>query len=935
MNKKKAYIIPHTHWDREWRYPIWKNRKLLLEFFDNLLDILDNDKDYNNFLLDGQCAPVEDYLEIRPEKREKVEKYIKEGKISTGPWYTLPDLYPVDGESLVRNLLKGRKLTEQYGAGLKVAYMTFGWGQTAQLPQIYDGFGLDFIICAKKVSDERAPNSEFLWEAPDGTKVLTSRLGDHSRANLFFNAYIDTRYGVSFFSDQFRYTPERTGQAMHSSTVNKQSEDYFVINPKEHWDTEGLKERLLKSIEGTDSTLLPDVRLLLNGCDFSSPQPELTKFIKDAEKALPEWEFVNASLEEYATDLKCFLEESELKTIKGELRDGPSCDCSGNALASRIPVKQLNKVVQRLYFRKAEPLNALLSLIGLGENDQLLPTALKFILDSHPHDSINGVTQDKTFSDVMYRLSQAEEICQVVYDRSMEKIIKNIDMSNYEINDQILFLFNPSPQSESSTIEICVDTPADSSIWNFDFIDTSGNPVQVQHVSRIKHNTPVHDLEARPWPYTVHRHKVWLKTPDIPAYGYTLLKMRPRETFHTDRYYSLPMRKSSGNYISPADNILENKYLLIIINPNGTIDMFDKEQTKWFRDLHYFEDSGDVGTYWTFYEPYENRILTSIGSQVVISQVTNGPLCGEYQIEWNIPVPERADEPDYGVEGPSRRSEKTVNMKIVSIISLKIDSRCAEIHTVVSNRSRCHRLRVAFPTGIDAVNSSASGHFTVDQRPINPVKDNSEFYPEMQTLPMQEFVDISDGTNGFALLNKGLTEYEIRPDNKHTAYLTLFRAVNNMIVTGWRAVNRFPEQDGSQLLQDMHFDYAIYPHKGNYSDGFVYKESRKFSTEISSYQVCGTSSGSFPVEKGFMELKPDNLILSAVKLPENGKGVVFRIYNPTDQEITGTIKVNLPVKSVSKLRLDELFKENLKIKDGVIEISIQAFKIVTLKLEND
>ena len=104
--KKTNYIIPHTHWDREWRYPIWKNRMLLIQFMDELLETLDKHEDYNCFLLDGQAAPIDDYLDVKPENKEKVEKYIKDGRIAVGPWYTLPDLYPLDGECLVRNLLK-------------------------------------------------------------------------------------------------------------------------------------------------------------------------------------------------------------------------------------------------------------------------------------------------------------------------------------------------------------------------------------------------------------------------------------------------------------------------------------------------------------------------------------------------------------------------------------------------------------------------------------------------------------------------------------------------------------------------------------------------------------------------------------------------------------------------------------------------------------
>jgi mannosylglycerate hydrolase len=89
---KKAYIVTHTHWDREWRYPIWENRQYLIDMIDELLEILDTQPEYSCFLMDGQSVIIEDYLEFKPENREKVEGYIKAGKIDVGPWYTLPDL---------------------------------------------------------------------------------------------------------------------------------------------------------------------------------------------------------------------------------------------------------------------------------------------------------------------------------------------------------------------------------------------------------------------------------------------------------------------------------------------------------------------------------------------------------------------------------------------------------------------------------------------------------------------------------------------------------------------------------------------------------------------------------------------------------------------------------------------------------------------------
>jgi mannosylglycerate hydrolase len=68
------------------------------------------------------------------------------------------------------------------------------------------------------------------------------------------------------------------------------------------------------------------------------------------------------------------------------------------------------------------------------------------MLESHPHDSINGVTQDKTADDVEHRLKQALEIAQVVYDKAVAETLKRIDLSAYDSGDTLLVVFNPHPR---------------------------------------------------------------------------------------------------------------------------------------------------------------------------------------------------------------------------------------------------------------------------------------------------------------------------------------------------------------------------------------------------------------------------------------------------------------------------------------------------------
>jgi mannosylglycerate hydrolase len=492
MEKKNVgYIIPHTHWDREWRYPIWKNRMLLIEFMTELLNILDKDPKYKCFLLDGQVAPIEDYLEVVPQDRNRLTKYIKDGRIAVGPWYTLPDLYPLEGECLVRNLLKGIRVSQKYGDYLNVGYNSFGWGQTAQFPQIYEGFGIDFIICAKKVSEERAPESEFMWEAPDGTRVLTSRLGKFARGNFYFNTYLYAKYGINCLSSDYKYSPKISGVAMHNASSENCEEDHFVIESKKEYNQELLKKGIEAAWEATDETVLKTHRLFLNGTDFSTPHPDLTKMIEELNKLEEETEFVNCRLEEYANKLHDYVDKDNLKVIKGELRDGPSCDCSGNALASRIYLKQLNKKVQNLVIHRAEPLAASIAMHGIAYPKGFFDVAWKYILEAHPHDSINGVTQDKTADDVENRLNQALEIGSVAYDKAVAETLKMINLSRYDEKDTLLVVFNPHPWAVSEVIKTCICTPVEENIWSFTAVDCDGNKIDIQEISRDEKAFPV------------------------------------------------------------------------------------------------------------------------------------------------------------------------------------------------------------------------------------------------------------------------------------------------------------------------------------------------------------------------------------------------------------------------------------------------------------
>ena len=109
---KNVHIISHSHWDREWYMSFEEHRTRLVTLIDECIELFENDPNFKGFYLDGHTALVEDYLEIKPQNREKVERFIKEGKFKVGPWYVLQDEFLTSGEANVRNLLVGMDLAE-------------------------------------------------------------------------------------------------------------------------------------------------------------------------------------------------------------------------------------------------------------------------------------------------------------------------------------------------------------------------------------------------------------------------------------------------------------------------------------------------------------------------------------------------------------------------------------------------------------------------------------------------------------------------------------------------------------------------------------------------------------------------------------------------------------------------------------------------------
>jgi len=650
---------------------------------------------------------------------------------------------------------------------------------------------------------------------------------------------------------------------------------------------------------------------LMNGSDSSTAQPQLVEIIKKAQELFPDLELKLSTLEEYVDEFKKSVDESKLRTIKGELRDGPAYKCSANALSTRPNIKILNKKVENSIFKTAEPL----SVMSGKYATTFLDKAVDYLLLSHPHDSINGVTQDKTVDDTMYRLNQALEIAETVSNTACKNIVKSIDFSKYADNDILLVLFNTLPYKREEVLKLYIDFPQEMNVWDFDIYD-GDKKLKKQIISRKEVVTPVSNLHTRPLPYEIDRFEVIVESGELPAMGYKTLNCVKTKDLNRKTVFWHDMRKHTGHELITSANSMENEFLKVLVESNGTLTVTDKLSGKVYTNLNYYEETGDQGDYWIYYPPYHNKTYNSLGANADIWYEENGELSATIAAKIKMTVPAYAIINKNMVQGESKRSDEMTDMEITTYYTLKKGAKAIEVKSVINNTAKDHKMRVVFDTGIITDTASSAGHFYVDKRSTIPQGD--EYYPEMQTLPKGYFTMLTDGNTGFSFIDNSTCEYEA--DNEGHLYISLFRGVRNIICTEFRSAGAFPHEDGGQSLGTLTFNYLLYP--GSQDTSML---AERISAPVKTVQTT-KGNGTKAANASFLEI-PEGLVLTAFKKAEDSEKLIIRVYNPTDKAVTGAIKGKFNNAAIVNMNEENLGAVSLD------NVEVGPYKILTIEVE--
>jgi alpha-mannosidase len=350
-------VVPHTHWDREWYLPFEQFRLRLGDVVDGVLDTLERDGSFASFTLDGQAIVLEDYVDVRPDEEPRLRALLAAGRLEAGPWYVLPDEILVGGESLVRNLLLGRRVCRRFGAEPSTAgYEPDSFGHPAQLPQVLAGFGLRTFLFSRGLGDE----------LEDVGVVFRWRAGAAEIVACQFLPHYDNFARLGWYHDE----AERV---------------------------EGIVERFGPLLERAGVQTV----LLANGSDHLPVEPELPELCAGLE-------------ERFGTDFRIGRytdfdpAPDGLPVHEGELVGSRLQNVLRGVNSARLYLKQADERAERRLL-SAETAAALRSL----REDAPFPTAAvrlawRDLLRNHPHDSICGCSCDEVHRDMLVRYEQLD-----------------------------------------------------------------------------------------------------------------------------------------------------------------------------------------------------------------------------------------------------------------------------------------------------------------------------------------------------------------------------------------------------------------------------------------------------------------------------------------------------------------------------------------------
>lgn len=858
-----------THWDREWYQTYQGFRFELVDVIDELIDVLEKDKEYKVFHLDGQTIVLDDYLEIKPYKKERLLKLIKDGRILIGPWYTMPDEQIVNGESIIRNLIVGHQKAKQYGTtAWKCGYICDIFGHIAQMPQIFNGFNINTCVLGRGTVQEET-GTTFIWNSSTNNSVLVYKIPEY--------------YGYGSFA------AEVVGERSTNIELDPNSKEF--------------EEKCRAYIDREIKRASCPVIVLFDAMDHESPHPQIPHYIKKIKEFYPECDVEICDLNKAFKELEKY--KDSFKKVTGELLRpakiiAPFQHLLEHTLSSRYDVKYRNAKCETLLFA-IESLMVYNDVNKLGISGNYLKVLWELLLANHAHDSICGCSRDRIHSEMHYRFSQIESFYESLSDHIVRRI--NNGFSVIKEGTSNFSIFNPLPYEVTKYIKIqlpfekgypfYVEPFGYENILAFELYDKNHNKLEYDYLELLN-NVKVRTIKEQMLDCSLVTIGVKVT---LNPFGFTSFEIASS---------SMPTRQLNS-FILDGETTMDNGSIRVSFNLDGTYNVFDYKTNEVYKCGLIIDDS-EIGDGWNSSRVLkDNKVVSSTCDFEIIN---DGPVSCTIRCNRHIKVPTCVNT----FASKIVRSNEYKSLELTQDITIVKGSNKVLINIQLDNNVLDHRLRYGFNSNVTS-NYHVSQAFTFVDRKCG-IDKNTLSWKEVDSLEKSTsgIVYKEENNKGLIIYNRyGVKEVSGLDNQDGSIYFTLIRCFNK--------THTSLGEEGGELQGKHNYEFALEPISSKIDELRLQKDLDTYRSN----EICFVSKNT-KYDTSLINI--ESSCISCLKPTENKDGIAIRLYNPSNKAVNVKIEINFAY----KLLIETDMLEN-KINDINNEFCLKANEIKTLVIK--
>ncbi|PEL14311.1 mannosylglycerate hydrolase [Bacillus sp. AFS017336] len=744
---------------------------------------------------------------------------------------------------------------------------------------------------------------------------LPDSFGQSAQMPMILNGF-DIKYSIFWRGTSERHGTDKTEFYWETDDGSKVLVQLFplgyAIGKYLPEDEKVLQSRIDKYFTVLDHGATTEHIILPNGHDQMPIQKNIFTIIEKLEKLYPEREFFLSKYENIFGNLE---EQPELDTLKGEFLDGKYMRVHRSIYSTRMDIKAANTRIENKITNILEPLASIAYRLGFEYHHGLIELIWKEILKNHAHDSIGCCCSDKVHREILNRFYVAEEKVDQLINFYKRKIVDSMDTS---IEHDRITLFNLLPYERNEVVTTSVMTKLKS----FKLVDHNSNVIDYEIIER-----KIID------PGLIDRQIVHYGNYD-PFIEYTI---QLKDTIPSMGYKTYFVEKSDEvkNRVTCVTNKIETDYYEIVVNSNGTLEIYDKQLKQSFKNVLLLENGGDDGDEYDFSPlQYEGLIYSySVYADIKVQQNRYGAMI---DIKYTLPVPSNLE----------KRKEQIYDgeVDVHIVVNVPKDKPRLDVKFEIDNQAMDHRLRVLVPTNIASVFSLSDNQFGSIKRGVIDHAIHvweEEVWDERPDpiYPMLSYVALSNEEYGVSVLTNSTREYEIIGRKFDTIAITLFRSVGFL---GKEEMVRRPGRPSgiklatpdSQMIGKLSLEFAIATYN---KEENVARIAKEYLTPIVGYikipfdaMKLNGSGVVTPLEFSFLRERSSGVVLSTLKKAEREDRFVLRFYNPLEKLQNVVFEFNGEFEQVYTVNLNEKVQDMIMVNEQQFGINVRTNQVKSI-----